>query len=583
MSLTRRCLVGLGMASPFLGLSADARGEGTEAPDWPKWAPTRRSLYGHFQAAIARDGEDIRSFGARLDGRSDDTSAMEKALASGARVIVIPGHKGARMRLTRALTIGREVLIAGVGGRPVISAENPEQNLFVATRPGDDPRAFLNGVRLDNLAFERPVSRRAHGVALLGINLRHVSVTRCSGQRMGLIEVNHVLQQQQRYLRSKGDIATDPAVLAGFSANGTEDLNEDVLIYDCSVDAETHFAQLARLEFTRRAAVVHCRGQFACVSWWGGGGRRNQGGDLAFLRRARDLYICDNVLSGAIGGIYGNNGQNILVARNHVSMVTDIGIDFEGCVDAVARENVVENAGNYCFATLFAAKNIVFENNIAIQDGGATNIHERYGARKVGGVKGRTLFALRSSGFAGIEGAVSVSYRGNRFAWRGPDGVGSCLASFFNSLMLTGNVLDNVLCPMAYRSTGRLVMKDNVLRFSNSDFTQRPVLSGSGGDMHIVGNKIEASQPLPGTAVAILAQLSERTGLVLVSENRVRVPGSATIVVAGHASNPRSGTVTVSNNYGAAIAMPRGQPATVQGNRSATGAAATVTQVVTEG
>ncbi|EJL28320.1 hypothetical protein PMI02_02620 [Novosphingobium sp. AP12] len=579
LSLTRRCFVGLGIASPLLGLSADAKSAGGEAADWPIWAPPRSTLYDRIRTAAAREGKDIRGFGATLDGKSDDTAAMEKALASGARVIVIPGHKGSRMRLTRALAIDHEVLIVGVGGRPVISAENREQTLFTAALPGDDAKAFLQEIRFDNLTFERPEPRRAHGVALLGYNVRNVSVTRCSAIRMGLIEVNHVLQRQRRYLRSKGDNATDPAVLAGFSATNTDDLNEHVLVYDCTVDAKSHFCQLARLEFTRQVAVAHCQGRFACVSWWGGGGRRNQGGDLAFLRRARDIYVCDNVFSGAIGGIYGNNGQNILVARNHVSMVTDIGIDFEGCIDVLATGNTVENAGNYCYATLFAAKNVVFENNIAVQDGAATNIHERYGARKVGGVRGRTLFALRSAGFAGSTGAVDVAYRRNRFVWRGPDGVGSCLASYFDSLELTGNVLENVLCPMAYSSTQHLVVRENVLRFSRNDFTERPVLSGSGGDMTIAGNTIEASQPLPGAAIAIFAQLSERTRSVSVTNNRIKVAGAAAIEIAGHPSDPGTGAVTVNGNIGAAIRIPEGRVASVSGNRLADGTPAAVTRV----
>lgn len=568
-----------GSGVPLLACRAGAQARDGEAADWPLWAPSRRRLYDRIAADARRRGVDVRQFGARLDGSTDDTAAMERALASGAPVLVVPGHSGARMRLTRALTINAPVSIVGLGGRPILSAENPQRSLFVAADPANDPARFLRDVRLHNLAFDRPEPFRAHGKALTGYNLRGVSVTRCSATRMGLLGLHHMLQKLDRYYRSRGTVQLDPAVVAGFSATRLDDLNEDALVYDCEVDAGTHSSQLARFDFTRRVAVAHCRGRFADVSWWGGGGRREQGGDLAFPRRAREIYVCDNALSGALGGVYGNNGQNILVARNHVSMVTDIGIDFEGCVDAVARDNVVENAGNFCYATLFAAKNVLFERNVAVQDGSATDIHKLYGARKVGSVTGRTLFAVRSGGFAGVEGAVAVAYRDNRFAWRGESGVGACLPSFFDSLELTGNRFENVICPMAYRYTQRLEMRGNRWNFTTSDLPERPLVTGSGGEMVIAGNVIQTQHPLSEGQIAILAQLSDRTRKVRIEGNRITAPGTAVIAVRGHRKDPGTGEVMISANDGAALEVPEGRAVSTHGNRGTDGTAAPVRRI----
>lgn len=583
MPISRRSFVAACSGAPLLAGHAgalDRPGDRAgEAADWPQWAPTRRQLYDRIARDVARRGVDIREFGARLDGSTDDTDAMERALASGRPVIVIPGHPGARMRLTRALQIAAPVTIVGVGGRPVISVENPEQSLFAAAPAGNDPARFLRDVRLDNLAFDRPAPLRAHGKALTAHNLRGVSVTRCSAVRMGLLGLHHMLQKLDRYRRSRGTIETDPAVLAGFSPTRPDDLNEDALVYDCEVDAGSHASQLARFDFTRRIAVAHCQGRFASVSWWGGGGRREEGGDLAFLRRARDIYVCDNRLSGSIGGVYGNNGQGILVARNHVSMVTDIGIDFEGCIDAVARDNVVENAGNFCYATLFAAKNVLFERNVAIQDGSATDIHKQYGVRKVGSVTGRTLFAVRSAGFAGAEGAVEVAYRDNRFIWRGETGVGRCLAGAFDRLELSGNAFENVICPLAYRMTQRLEIRNNRWRFTGRDLPDRPLITGSGGEMVIAGNAIAADRALQGGQAAILAQLSNRTRSVRIEDNRIAVPGEPAIEVRGHRGDDGSGEVLIAGNTGAAIAVPQGRDVSVRDNRGPNGAAAPLRHV----
>lgn len=579
MPISRRSFVTGCSGMPLLACRAGAEVREGEAADWPPWAPSRRQLYDRIARDVHRQGVDIREFGARLDGTTDDTGAMERALASGRPVLVIPGHSGSRMRLTRALAVTAPVTIAGLGGRPVISVENPQRSLFVASPAQSDPARFLRDVRLDNVAFDRPRPFRAHGKALTGHNLRGVSVTRCTATRMGLLGLHHMLQKLNRYLRSRGTEQLDPAVLAGFSPTHTDDLNEDALVYDCEVDALTHSSQLARFDFTRRIAVAHCRGRFASVSWWGGGGRREQGGDLAFLRRARDIYVCDNTLSGSIGGVYGNNGQNIHVARNHVSMVTDIGIDFEGCIDAVARDNVVENAGNFCYATLFAAKNVVFERNLAVQDGSATDIHKRYGARKVGSVTGRTVFAIRSAGFAGVEGAVDVAYRDNRFIWRGESGVGRCLSSSFDRLELSGNRFENVICPLAYRMTQRLEMRGNRWRFTVSDLPERPLVTGSGGDMVIAGNLIEAGHALNDKQIAILAQLSDRTRSVRIEDNRITSPGEAVIAVRGHRRDSGAGEVVIAGNAGAAILVPGEREVSVRGNRGPDGAAAPLRRV----
>ena len=579
MQISRRSFIAAGSGMPLLACRAGAEDREGEAADWPLWAPSRQRLYDRIAQDVRRRGVDIREFGARLDGSTDDTPAVERALASGNPVLVVPGHAGARVRLTRALPINAPITIVGLGGRPVISVENPQQSLFIAAPPNADPARFIRDVRLHNLAFERPEPFRAHGKALTGYNLRGVSVTRCTATRMGLLGLHHMLQKLDRYYRSRGRVDLDPAVLAGFSATRPDDLNEDALVYDCDVDALTHSSQLARFDFTRRIAVAHCKGRFANVSWWGGAGRREQGGDLAFLRRARDIYVCDNVLSGSIGGVYGNNGQNIHVARNHVSMVTDIGIDFEGCVDALARDNVVVNAGNFCYATLFAAKNVVFEGNLGIQDGSATDIHKKFHARKVGSVTGRTLFAVRSGGFAGVEGAVEVAYRNNRFAWRGDSGVGACLPSFFQSLELTGNRFENVICPLAYRLTERLELRGNSWRFTTSDLPERPLLTGSGGDMVIADNLIETDRPLPAEQTAILVQLSDRTRSVRIENNRILVPGDAVIDVRGHRKDPGTGEVLIAGNAGAAIALPLEREVVVRGNLGRDGTSASVQRV----
>ncbi|MFC4255554.1 hypothetical protein GRI97_08955 [Altererythrobacter xixiisoli] len=563
MSLTRRSMIGLVATSPLLAQLGRAAGPDGEAADWPAWARTRWQLYDEL-AGLARRGTDVREFGARLDGTSDDADALERALAAGAAAILIPAGPGRSMRIGRQIRITRPTVLIGTGGQAAIEYTGREKDMFLACALEEDPTRFLGPIRLDNLRIIRPEPLRPHGKLLLGYNLRGVSVTRCTSERMGLVGMHHMLQRLRRYRRAGGSIAEDPALKSGFSAT-LDDLCEDLQVHDCRTDARTYMSQMVRFDFTRRVAISHCHGRFANVSWWGGGGRRDEGGDLRHPRRVRDVYVADSEFSHALGGIYGNNGQDILIARNKVAMVVDIGIDFEGCVNAVARDNIVTNAGNFCLATFFAAKNILFENNLCIQDGGATNIHLQLRARKMGAANGRTLLALRSAGFGAVDGAIEVAFRNNRFVWQGSDGVGGCVPSFFGRLEVSGNRFENVTCNLAYRRTGSLIVADNQLTFGKGVLPVRPVISGNAAQLSVQRNRIRLADAPTGQLRAIQLALLPGSKFALVEGNRIEAAADLPIVMVAPSGTPAS--VILRNNHGGTLLVTEGLTVRADGNQ----------------
>ncbi|PXA97358.1 hypothetical protein DMC47_14300, partial [Nostoc sp. 3335mG] len=287
VDLGRRALfmVPFGVA-PALIAAGRSSPSGSEHDDWPAWAPQRPALYARLDA-LKRSGRDIRTFGATLDGAADDSDALERAV-SAAAVVLIPGN--ATLRVTRQIALKRPVTILGIGNGATISVETPQADLFLANATGDDPSVFLKGVRIDGIRFIRPAPLRPHGMVLRAYNLREASITRCSSQRMGLLGLHHTRQRLKLYDRTKGSIDEDPALTAGFSAR-PDDLSEDILLYDNQVDGESYMSQIVRFEFARRVALVGNMGKFANISWWGGGARRKEGGDIRHLRRVRDVYI----------------------------------------------------------------------------------------------------------------------------------------------------------------------------------------------------------------------------------------------------------------------------------------------------
>lgn len=568
MAVTRRSMMGLVAASPLLAQLGQAAGPDGEAADWPGWALTRRALYDDL-AAQARRGTDIREFGARLDGQTDDSDALERALASGAPAILIPAGRGLSMLIRRQIRITRPVVLLGAGGQATIKYAGRDKDLFLACALEEDPARFLGPIRLDNLRIIRPEPLRAHGKLLLGYNLRGVSVTRCASERMGLVGMHHMLQRLRRYRRAEGTVVEDPALKSGFSAT-LDDLCEDLQVHDCETDARSYMSQMVRFDFTRRVAISHCRGRFANVSWWGGGGRRKEGGDLRHPRRVRDVYVADSEFSHALGGIYGNNGQDILIARNKVAMVVDIGIDFEGCVNAVARDNIVTNAGNFCLATFFAAKNILFENNLCIQDGGGTNIHLQLRARKMGAANGRTLLALRSAGFGAVDGAIEVAFRNNRFAWQGADGVGGCVPSFFGRMEVSGNRFENVTCNLAYRRTGSLIVADNQFTFAEGVVPVRPVISGNAAQMTVQRNRIHVASAVDAPLRAIQLTLLPDSKSALVEGNQIDAAAAGLPIVMAAPAETHA-EVVVRDNSGGGLLVTEGLVVRADGNQDAAG------------
>ena len=140
LRFTRRSLLplsGLAAVGAFAATHSSAGGgagaEGEDA-DWPSWAPTRRALYAGFAAARSK-GRDIRSFGATLDGKTDDTAALEKAIASGVKVLLIPA--GA-IRVTRQIKLSAPITILGAGDASVIRVEGKDTGLFTAAPASGD-------------------------------------------------------------------------------------------------------------------------------------------------------------------------------------------------------------------------------------------------------------------------------------------------------------------------------------------------------------------------------------------------------------------------------------------------------------
>lgn len=512
-----------GVASPRFAFGATDEHAGDVAL---KGFGTVKTVYSELDRR-RQAGRDIRSFGAKLDGRVDDTEAFERAVASGEKTLLIPATAdGAALRLTRQIQIPRSLTVVGVAGKSSILWHGRVAQPFYVGDPTLEESKFVTDVWFDGLSFVCP-EPRLKGHAVMAVNVRNFRFTRNSTSGMGGLFVNHARLKNKAYKRGSGSASVDPAVLAGFSATGLDDLNEDILVLDNLVDGGVYTTNLLRFNYARQVVVARNVGNYANISWWGGGAKINEGGAPEFLRRVSDVHIFDNKVNRSNGGIYGNCGQNVLIENNEVSDIGDTGIDFEGCADSVALNNVVRNCGNFCYSVFYMARNIKFIDNVGIQDGSAERINDRIGGKPIGRVMGRSLFALRSGGFRGKEGAITVELRGNTFEWRGASGLGNFTPSFGNELLIAGNTFKNVTCNTSYPSSGRVEVKNNKFLFDRvaAGPTKLITVGGNGKAGAIVsGNQISVAAKQPAGSIGIFAMQIPLvdSGLIELKNNRIR-------------------------------------------------------------
>lgn len=499
--------------------------------DWPAWARSRAQVSARA-AELRSRAVSVRKFGARLDGSSDDGAALMRAYASGAGAILIDGP----LRLSQSLRISRPFALIGAGPGPHLIWTGPAQEglgaiLEVEAPRAADPTDFASDIWIEAVHAQRANPSTAALVLLRAVNLRGLTILGCTTRNMGLAVVKHRRMLSGDYLRiNQGQTdqtrpavpvdPVDPAVVAGFSATTLDDLNEDISILDNVVDNGIYQAPLLRFEMARRVVAAGNRGRFANVSWWGGGAKRTQGGEAQFLRRARDIYIADNELSGSNGNIYGNNGQNVIVARNRVSDAIDTAIDFEGCFDCHAYDNTVKNAGNFGLSTFYLARNVVFERNVVEQDGSAVDMAQRFATRQIGGGRAMALVALRSAGFAKSPD-ISVRFIGNRLSYTAPSGIGICLPSYYDTLEFSDNILHNVACDWRYLLTRSLSIRNNQLVFDRPSPAPVTLIGGAAGSGTISGNRIEVQAPMPAGSAAIGYEVGNTGGAVQIAGNAV--------------------------------------------------------------
>lgn len=125
------------------------------------------------------------------------------------------------------------------------------------------------------------------------------------------------------------------------------------------------YARGVFVEYCENVYIKDCyiEGQSQGIEIWGGNAATDK------LREAKNVFVENCVVKNCSGGgIWGANVEKYIISSCTVEHTLDVGIDFEGCIDSIARGNVVSNCRCGNFSIFFICPNITFANNISKQD-----------------------------------------------------------------------------------------------------------------------------------------------------------------------------------------------------------------------
>ena len=284
------------------------------------------TMFGETQTAKAtvkaRRGlpYNVINFGAKGDGKTNDTAAFEKALAGGGS-IYIPA--GTYLLGPERLNIPKNLVIRGDGRATVLKPVKGTAELFTLN----------SGAQMRNLSID-------------GRDVKKGSVSN------GLIVV-----------RRADDCLIDSVYVKDCDrAAVMTDHANDLIIQNCD------FRKVGlgiSLIFSNRVKVLNntvVDARVHGIQFWGSKGSGKGKEHEKIL--SEDLIFANNyVKNGGGGAIWGAGGRRVIMNNNIVDGCRDVGLDPEFCEDVVISGNTARNCYNAGISLFFTCKRVTITGN----------------------------------------------------------------------------------------------------------------------------------------------------------------------------------------------------------------------------
>jgi len=403
----------------------------------------------------------LSDFGPHCDGHTPDNAALTKAINSGANVVLFPSAVCVidDFRVPSGLTIG------SVKQRTSTVKASTSPHIF--NIQGSRSNLISNVVIKDlNFSGRKPGYSLRDGAIYISY-AKHIVIDNNKASEIELATVRSGLKYDQV---TDQDLSSDIKI----SNNVCSSIQK---VNDQCVDV--HEIDGGQIEGNTSRGFQN--------------GLMFTGGDAAkyYLftqpRWVRNVTFSNNdVADAGMGGIWGAKGENIKYLNNKVANVGDVGLDFEGCVSALARGNTCHNARNGCTTAFFINKGVVFEKNNLVQPAAKQPLARIYNSRQ-------------------SADNTDIEFRDNIFDCEDP--TETCTVDDdhgpASGIIVTGNQFKNTRLSLVFNNSEDLHVFNNTFVFSQALNNPAVRLRTYGKKAYVYQNSIQTSMPPSPTVPAI--------------------------------------------------------------------------------
>jgi hypothetical protein len=346
------------------------------------------------------------------------------------------------------------------------------------------------------------------------------------------VNVIEVISNGPRLFFGNTSITGTAAAIYAGAADGNSP--SGIAVEHCTATHVTLVASIACV-FFQYCRNSHTQGNEYSGCFWGetfwGGDAAIDGALITATRKCRNIRLEGGNYVGngtGLAAFWGSMGQNITINGNTAFGGLDVGIDFEGCINATATGNTVQDFVNGQLATFFQNRGIAFNGNTALVTNTAYPLFRVNNSS--GSVANNLDISVVGNTFTCTSGSVSSVING-----------GPCRTFLFSN-----NTLTNVKFNFSNTSNfNRIEIKDNVLVFEvspgaafNAIDTVGGVLgtAGTTGNVSIDGNDISALFTPAAGSIGIRVNTYDTNGSssVQIDNNRIaEFPVDITTVESG--------------------------------------------------
>ena len=469
----------------------------------------------------------VKTLGAKGDGTTDDTAAIQLAMSTGGNIYFPKGT----YKVTSVITIvSNTTLFADKNATilsSIVSVPLSYQQIFVAS-------VAVSNISVKGLKFQTSqVAFAALGFQKLVTNLTLTDnecqgcalVTTFEGVANALIEGNYI--HSPAHEGTTNDYARAIQISCGFSGTGTSNLN---VSNNTILGSWTHGIEVFGGDVMASVVPTNAKNINGVVV---------QGN---IVKAVSSTY--------SAGAIWFSQAADISVIGNHCELYGDVGIDFEACRNAVASGNTLRN-NNKNLAMYGNSLTVLFTSNTCYNT-----------------VAGLSMFYAKPANNNTVDYQVDarntdITLEGNKFFNAAtPTGLERLEMGSGGIITVSDNTLTNCTINARYMSLTEIIIKNNKITHNDFSVGMIPIQvnqSYKTGDATtntfkatIAENIVELSNPVAGLAFCVLYQIGDTVGAsvdfdykVDIYNNDLRIPTTKNSIYAQSSATTTTGTKSI--------------------------------------